>query len=80
MMGDIIVGKCSRCGGIVSTPGIWMGVQRPPQKCESCGGHADMTRNLPVIPVNRPNIRRSEKPFYSLEDEIFGKNPMLMLS
>ena len=46
-----IVGKCSLCGGVVSTPRVWMGINRPPVRCESCGASADETAGLPVVPM-----------------------------
>lgn len=47
-----IVGKCGKCGGIVSTPRVWAGTNRPPETCESCGATASETRGLPTIPMN----------------------------
>lgn len=47
----IIVGRCGRCGGIVSTPRIWMGTQRPPKTCESCDAVVNEASGLPVLPM-----------------------------
>ena len=52
------VGKCSRCNGVVSVPSVWMGVQRPPQRCESCGAVADPTEHLPTIKMLPPKGQR----------------------
>ena len=60
MMNDgMIRGKCSQCGGVVSTPKIWHGVGRPPSTCESCGAVADETANLPVIPMKPVNTNNN---------------------
>ena len=46
-----IVGKCGKCGGVVSVPHLWWGVGRPPATCEACGAYADESANLPVLPM-----------------------------
>lgn len=46
---NIIVGKCSSCGGIVSVPKAWMSVNRPIPSCEKCGKQQDVTVNLPIV-------------------------------
>ena len=45
------IGKCGSCGGIVSVPHIWHGVNRPPATCESCGRTADTAAHLPTLPM-----------------------------
>lgn len=50
-LNNAVIGKCSRCGGPVSVPKIWWGVNRPVARCERCGAVADETANLPVIPT-----------------------------
>lgn len=50
-----IVGKCSVCGGIVSVPTLWYGVNRPPLMCESCGAVADDTANMHIVPMRQNN-------------------------
>jgi hypothetical protein len=47
----VIIGKCGKCGGIVSTPSLWFGTTRAPQTCESCGAEADRTAHLPTLPM-----------------------------
>lgn len=34
---DRSIGTCGHCGGAVTTPEIWMGLQHPTVRCESCG-------------------------------------------
>ena len=54
MIGNLdrkIVGKCSECGGVVSLPLVSHSVVRPVPTCEKCGATADVTANLPVIPM-----------------------------
>ena len=46
-----IVGKCGKCGGVVSTPTIWHGVNRPPKTCERCKATVDESAHLPVLPM-----------------------------
>jgi len=46
-----IVGKCGKCGGIVSVPTVDWSVNRPVPTCESCGAQADETAHLPTIPM-----------------------------
>ena len=43
-----IVGTCSRCGGYVVVPALWLGVVPPTPTCSSCGAVAAPT-GLPVI-------------------------------
>lgn len=49
MVGDIPVGRCGECGGVVTTPRVWYGVQRAPQTCESCGAVVDEAASLPPM-------------------------------
>ncbi len=44
-----IVGRCGKCGGVVSTPYLWWGVGRPPKTCERCGATVDETAGLPTL-------------------------------
>lgn len=46
------VGTCSICGGRVSVPSPWYGVQEPIPTCEKCGATSSMFG--PVIPM-QPN-------------------------
>lgn len=49
------VGICGSCGGVVSYPRVWHGVQRPPATCESCGRQAANPHNLPTLPM-KPTV------------------------
>lgn len=53
-----IVGTCSRCGGLVTTPAQWAGVGPAPVRCRGCGAHARGATQppirLPVIPMAPP--------------------------
>lgn len=51
-LNNIIVGKCGKCGGVVSMPSVWGGVNRPPRTCESCGATALETHGLPTLPMS----------------------------
>ncbi len=55
------IGKCSRCGGVVSIPLIWFSIRRPVPSCESCGAVADETANLPVIPMRPKTLKKIAK-------------------
>lgn len=47
---DIILGKCSICGGRVTVPEIYWSTVPPTPKCKKCGAVA--TQNYgPVIPM-----------------------------
>lgn len=48
---NITVGKCSVCGGRVTTSREWMGVNEQEPRCESCNRLADTLRGLPSIPM-----------------------------
>ncbi len=50
MLGDIVRGSCSRCGGRVTLPRNWMGINPPVATCVACGAAAASER-LPVIPM-----------------------------
>ncbi len=51
------VGKCGECGGVVSEPSPWMGMNRPPAICEKCGAVADTPINLPTLPMKPKQVR-----------------------
>jgi uncharacterized protein (DUF983 family) len=51
MWDTVIVGKCASCGGVVSRPRVWVGLNRPSTTCENCGSQMDETANLPVVPT-----------------------------
>lgn len=44
----IVTGKCGKCGGVVSMPRIYHGVNRVPESCERCGATVDETAGLPT--------------------------------
>ena len=46
-----VIGKCGSCGGRVTIPTIWHGVNPPQGTCESCGAVADDTAHLPTLPM-----------------------------
>lgn len=48
------VGRCSLCGGLVTIPMVWHGVQPPKATCEACGAVEDTSAKLPVIPTVKP--------------------------
>jgi uncharacterized Zn finger protein len=60
-----VVGKCSRCGGVVSIPTLIHMVGRVRASCESCGAVADETAGLPTIPMRggRDVWSKKETPF-----------------
>lgn len=46
-----VIGSCSKCGGAVSVPSYWHSVKPPVPRCQKCGASANMTVNLPKIPM-----------------------------
>ncbi len=50
-----VIGKCSICGGRVTLPDAWYGVNPPIATCETCYATQD---NLPVIKM-RPTPKRN---------------------
>jgi len=36
-MNEMIIGTCSLCGGPVSVPTVWFGVNSPTPRCQQCG-------------------------------------------
>lgn len=54
-----VIGTCSICGGAVTMPFPWYGIQPPSPTCTSC--HAVKRDNGPVIdmkPVNRSEFEQ----------------------
>jgi len=55
----MIIGTCSICGGRVSTPDLWMGVNPPIPECQRCGATPkkpygqtiEMERPKPILPM-----------------------------
>ena len=57
---DRIVGVCGNCGGNVTVPDAWLGINPPVPTCHSCGSTARNT--APVLPMNpRPEIDQLRK-------------------
>lgn len=52
-VGEITVGTCSLCGGMVTVPQVWFGVIPPTPTCTRCGAMATPPE-LPVIPMSNP--------------------------
>ena len=55
------VGRCSQCGGAVTLPLLWGGVNPPVATCDDCGATEDRLAHLPTIPMKpvggeRPRI------------------------
>ena len=72
-MNKIIIGQCSICGGNVSIPEIWHGVNPPVPTCENCG--AVKKRNLPIIPMSplpypKDFSRRKRNPHWPSPDDV----------
>ena len=58
-MSDKVVGKCSNCGGVVTVPDIYHGIDQPSAECKSCG-YVKSTKGLPEIdmtPKGKPGQR-----------------------
>jgi len=55
-----VVGKCSICGGRVTVPDVWMGINPPIPQCENCYAFEDTTKDLPVVPM-KPRKNPLEK-------------------
>lgn len=54
-MSDTIVGTCGNCGGPVSVPAFWYGINNPTPTCCNCGSSAKEDFG-PVLPMRpRPN-------------------------
>ena len=50
---NVIVGTCGLCGGPVSHPRVWHGLNRPPETCEKCGASRAGGYG-PTLPMNPP--------------------------
>lgn len=49
-MGKRTVGTCGSCGGAVTEPDPWWGINPPPKRCESCG-REPVEQFGPVLPM-----------------------------
>lgn len=47
----VIVGTCGICGGPVTLPRIWGGVNLPPKTCATCGATAKESYG-PILPMS----------------------------
>jgi hypothetical protein len=47
------VGTCSQCGGPVTVPSVWGGLEPPIPTCRRCGAQAS-TAYGPIIHTERP--------------------------
>ena len=57
-----VVGRCSQCGGEVTVPSIWHGVEAPKASCSRC--HAiQSNQHLPIIPMEKRVIGDQESFF-----------------
>lgn len=67
------IGRCSHCGGTVTVPSIWHGLNAPVPRCENCGATAS-NRHLPVIDMDPPGtpVRDVELSFIDEILEILG--------
>lgn len=57
----VVVGTCGICGGPVTCPRIWGGVNFPPKTCAKCGATAQEYHG-PVIPMV-PNPKKQADDF-----------------
>jgi len=48
-MSQTTIGSCGHCGGAVTIPTLWGGVEPPIPTCKNCGSEAAV--NGPVIPM-----------------------------
>lgn len=53
----VVHGRCSLCGGIVSTPKIFYSINAPVPTCNTCGAtsHPPGYESLPVLPMKPPS-------------------------
>lgn len=68
---DTTVGTCSECGGRVTLPAAWMGMNPPIPTCQSCGAREKQPHG-PVIEMEKSDrIERHKKSgLYSGEIEL----------
>ncbi len=52
------IGRCGNCGGAVTVPDVWMSVNPPVPRCESCGATAKPQG--PTIEMNPPKKAHGE--------------------
>lgn len=49
------VGTCSNCGGRVTVPEVWMGMNPPIPTCQSCGARKRQPHG-PTVPMGPPEV------------------------
>jgi len=57
---DNVVGKCGNCGGNVTLPRAWYGIDPPEPTCKSCGAVAKS--HLPVVEMEPARARQPFRP------------------
>ena len=68
-MNEKIIGKCSICGGLVTVPNIWYGINPPIPTCSSCG--AVKKDLLPVIDMEPKRQLLNEFTYYTANNNLF---------
>lgn len=64
---ESIIGNCGLCGGPVTVPLVWYGINRPPATCKNCGATVkeDYGPRLPMNPAPKyPSIPTYPFPTY----------------
>lgn len=54
-----VVGTCSKCGGRVCVPTVWLGIYPPTPTCQSCGA-VPVNAHGPIIPMKEPKKYKLE--------------------
>jgi hypothetical protein len=65
-----IHGKCSLCGGLVTTPGFWGSDNPAVPTCQHCGAHK--RHYLPTVDMEPASDRPDGGPRGELQQEYFG--------
>lgn len=64
-MSDQTVGTCSECGGRVTVPTVWYGIDPPTPTCSSCGAMPADPAYGPVISMKKLSLA-GPKPWSNL--------------
>ena len=59
---ESVIGTCGLCGGPVTIPTIWHGVNIPPATCKNCGATVKKDYG-PILPMN-PAPKNNNKWYY----------------
>lgn len=51
-----VIGKCSLCGGPVTVPIVWHGINMPLPACKHCGATHHAEDSLPTLPMRQSGI------------------------